>query len=75
VPGERANDREAQNHQRYRGEIPWLCVEGERTYLGRSVACHGIVRVNKFALTVRQKSAAGVVVVKTVKAQTVGSGK
>jgi hypothetical protein len=52
-----------------------LCVEGDRNYLGRSAACHGIVRVERFTLNVRQKSAAGVVVVKAMKAQTVGSGK
>src|ERR1017187_10639821 len=43
VPGERAHDCEAHIHQRHWWEIGRLCVEGDRTYLGRSAACHGIV--------------------------------
>jgi hypothetical protein len=43
VPGKRATDREAHIHQRRWWSIRRLCVEGGRTYLRRSVACHGIV--------------------------------
>jgi len=70
VPGERATDREAHIHQSTGGKsggCAWKAID----LLGRSAACHGIVRVERFTLTVRQKSAAGVLVVQAMKAQTV----
>jgi len=45
-------------------------VEGERTYLGRSVARHGSVTEGEAIHS--QKSAAGVVLTRVRKAQTVG---
>ncbi len=41
--GERARYREAHIHQGGWWQIRRLCVEGGRTYLGRSATCHGIV--------------------------------
>ena len=43
VAGEEANDDEAHIHQVHWWYIRRLCIEGGRTYLGRSAACHGIV--------------------------------
>jgi len=43
VPGERATDREAHIHQGQWLQIWRLRAEGGRTYLGRSVARHGLV--------------------------------
>jgi len=42
VAGERANDREAHIHQAHWWQIRRLRVEGGRTYLGRSAACHDL---------------------------------
>jgi len=59
VPGERANDREAHIIKGTGGKSSGCGWIGDRTYLGRSAACHeSRLRVERFTLTVRQKSAA-----------------
>jgi hypothetical protein len=55
------------------GGCAWKAIEltsGDLLHVTKSR-----LRVERFTLTVQQKSAAGVVVVKAMKAQTAGSGK
>ena len=55
------------------GGCAWKAIE--LTSGGLWHVTESCLRVERFTLTVRQKSAAGVVVAKTMKAQTVGSDK